>query len=202
MMTISLFLKVWQTDVTVSLVVGGLFLFLEGVMVSPPAVAPVGRGGGEPHLVAGEPGLAVGGSEGVAEQFRRVESAPGGVGTSPPGQASSRVRHLALSLSLVPQVVVGVGVAGEGPVGGAPRLEGTRSPGRAGAPVPSDLPRGTAAAPGTPDRAPGLHRPGRGTPRTSRPPVTVPAADTRLPAAAAVPDVVVYPRVSGPGGLS
>ena len=201
-MTISLFLKVWQTDVTVGLVVGGWFLFLEGMVVPSPAVAPVGRGGGQPHIVGGEPGLAVSRSERVAEQFCGVESSTRGVGTAPPGQARPGVRHLALSLSLVPQVVVGVGVPGEGPVGGAPRLQGTGSPCRAGAPVTSDLADRTAAAPGTSHTAAGLHRPGRGHARTSRPPVTVPATHTGLAAAAAVPDVVVYPRVPRPGGLA
>ena len=117
-MTISLFLKVWQTDVTVGVVVGrgARLLFLERMMISPPAVAPVGRGGGEPHLVAGEPGLAVCRGEGVAEELCGVESAPGGVSAAAPVDGGPGVGHLALRLRVVPQVVVGMGVAGQGAV--------------------------------------------------------------------------------------
>ena len=195
---LSLLLKVGQTDVAVSVMVGGAgFLFLEGMVISPPAVSPVGRGGGEPHLVAGQPGLAVCRGQGVAEELGGVESAPGGVSAAAPVDGGPGVGHLALSLGVVPEVVVRVGVAGEGAVGGAAGLERAGSPGRAGAAVSSDLACSTTAAPGAPDAAAasGLHR------SPGRPSVTVPAADAGLATAAAVPDVVVNPRVPGPGGL-
>ena len=194
---LSLLLKVGQTDVAVSVMVGGAgFLFLEGMVISPPAVSPVGRGGGEPHLVAGQPGLAVCRGQRVAEQLGGVESPPGGVSTAAPVDGGPGVGHLALSLGVVPEVVVRVGVAGQGPVGGTPSLQRAGSPGRAGAAVSSDLSCSATAAPGAADTAaPGLHR------SPPRPPVAVPAADAGLAAAAAVSDVVVNPRVPGPGGL-
>ena len=43
-------------------------------------MASVGARGGQPHV-----GLAVGRGQGVAEQLRGVESAPGGVGGAAPG---------------------------------------------------------------------------------------------------------------------
>ena len=49
-------------------------------VLTSPAVASVGAGGGQPHV-----GLAVGRGQGVAEQLRGVESAPGGVGGAAPG---------------------------------------------------------------------------------------------------------------------
>ena len=194
---LSLLLKVGQTDVTVGVMIGGArFLFLERMVISPPAVSPVGCGGGEPHLVAGEPGLAVCRGQRVAEELRGVESPPGGVSAAAPVDGGPGVGHLALSLRVVPQVVVRVGVAGQRPVGGTASLERAGSPRRAGAPVSSDLSCSATAAPGAADTAAsGLHR------SAARPPVAVPAADTGLAAAAAVSDVVVNPRVPGPGGL-
>ena len=200
--SLSLFLKVGQADVTVGVVVGARLLLLEGMVVPPPAVSPVGGGGGQPHLVGGQSGLAVCRGQRVAEQFCRVESAAGGVRTASPGHGGAGVRHLTLRLRLVPQVVVRVGVARQGPVGGAPRLQRTSTTCGAGAPVASDLADCTAAAPGTSDPAAGLHRPPHGHRGPPRPPVTVPAAHTGLAAAAAVSDVVVYAGVSGPGRLS
>ena len=172
-LALSLFLKVGQTDMTVSVMVGGAgFLFLKRMVISPPAVAPVGRGGGQPHLVAGQPGLAVCRGQGVAEQLRGVESSPGGVSTAAPVDGGPGVGHLALSLGVVSQVVVGVGVAGQRPVGRTPGLQRAGSPGRAGAAVPSDLACSTTAAPGAPHTAAsGLHR------SSARPPVAVPTAD-------------------------
>ena len=195
--SLSLFLKVGQADVTVGVVVGARLLLLEGMVVSPPAVSPVGGGGGQPHLVGGQSGLAVCRGQRVAEQLGGVESPPGGVSTAAPVDGGPGVGHLALSLGVVPQVVVGVGVAGQGPVGRTPSLQRAGSPGRTGAAVPSDLACSTTAAPGAPHAAAasGLHR------SPARPPVAVPTADAGLAAAAAVPDVVVNPRVAGPGGL-
>ena len=191
---LSLLLKVGQTDVTVCVMIGGGagFLFLKGVVISPPAVAPVGRGGGEPHLVAGQPGLAVCRGQRVAEQLRGVESPPGGVSAAAPGDGGGRVGHLALSLGVVPQVVVGVGVAGQGPVGGTPGLQRAGAPGRTGAAVSPDLACSTTAAPGAANTgaASGLHG------SAGRPAVAVPAADAGLAAAAAVSDVVVYAGVT------
>lgn len=49
--------------------------------------------------------------------------------------------------------MVGVGVAGQGPVGGAAGLEAAGSPGRAGAPVSPHLGGGAATAPRAPHSA-------------------------------------------------
>lgn len=88
-------LEVGQTDVTVPVLVGAGLLLLKWVMIAcrsiviishvtniltSPAVASVGAGGGQPHV-----GLAVGRGQGVAEQLGGVESAPGGVGGAAPG---------------------------------------------------------------------------------------------------------------------
>ena len=48
---------------------------------------------------------------------------------------------------------MGVGVAGQGPVGGAPGLEAAGSPGWAGAPMSSHLGGGAATAPRAPHSA-------------------------------------------------
>ena len=93
-------------------------------MVTSPAVASTGAGGGQSQVIVpgGQPGLGVGGRQRVAEQFRRVEGAAGGVGAAP-AVDGRRVGHLAVSLRVVSQVVVGVGVAGQRPVGRTAGLE-------------------------------------------------------------------------------
>ena len=85
----------------------------------------------------------MGRGERVAEQLRRVEGAAGRVGGASAVYDGGGVGHLAVSLRVVSQVVVRVGVAGQRPVGGAPGLEGTGPAGGAGAPVSPHLGTGT-----------------------------------------------------------
>jgi len=89
-------------------------VLFERVMISPPAVAPVSRGGGESDLGSRQLVLAVCGGEGVAEQLRGVESLAGGVRGAYPGEGS--VRQLGVCLRVVPEVVMRVGMAWQGPV--------------------------------------------------------------------------------------
>ena len=97
------------------LLVGVLFSFLEEwVMISPPAVAAVSRGGGQSYLCSRQLVLAVCGGQGVAEQLRGVESLAGGVRGAYPGEGS--VGQLGVCLGIVPEVVVRVGMAWQGPV--------------------------------------------------------------------------------------
>ena len=127
--------------------VGLLLLLLEqGVVVAAPAVAAVGGGGGETHLGRGKLVLAVGRGQRVAEQLGSVERSAGGVGGA--GTAQRPVRQLRLRLRVIPQVVVGVGVARQRTVGGAASLERASASGGAGAAVApaGDLGGGAAAA--------------------------------------------------------
>ena len=83
-------------------------------MVSPPAVSAVSSGGGQSYLCSSELVLAVCGGEGVTEQLCGVESLAGGVRGAYPGEGS--VRQLGVCLRVVPEVVVRVGMAWQGPV--------------------------------------------------------------------------------------
>ena len=172
----ALLLEAGQADVAVAVaVVGGArLLLLEGVVVAPPAVAAIGAGGGQPHVhIGGQPRLAVRRGQRVAEQLGRVERAPRGVrGAAAVRGHGGRVRHLAVGLRVVPEVVVGVGVAGQRPVGGAPRLEAAGAAGGARAAVSPHLRGRAAAAPRAPHRA--AARPGRGARRRAAPAVAIP----------------------------
>merc|ERR1719232_858460 len=98
---------------------------------------------------------------------------------------------LAVCRGVVSEVMVGVGVAGQGPVGGAPGLEAAGAPGWAGAPMSSHLGGGAATAPRAPHSA--------GARGGAHPAVTVPGAHAGLAAAAAVSDVIINPRVTRSG---
>lgn len=87
--------------------------------------------------------------------------------------------------------MVGVGVAGQRPVGGAAGLEAAGAPGRAGAPVSPHLGGGAATA------ARAAHSAGAG--GGGRPAVTVPGAHAGLATTAAVSDVIINPRVTRSG---
>ena len=138
----SVLLETRETDVTVGVVVRTWhrLLLLKRMVISSPAVASVGAGGGQSQVVVpgGQPGLGVGGRQRVAEQFRRVEGTAGGVGGATAVDGGG-VGHLAVGLRVVSQVVVRVGVAGQGPVRRTAGLEWTRPPSGAGATVSPHL---------------------------------------------------------------
>ena len=106
------------------MVVGSGFLLLERVVVTSPAVTSVCTGRCKSHVIGGQSGLTVGWCQGITKQFCCVKSTSGAMGTSTAVYRGS-IGNLTVSLGIISQVMMGVGVARKGSVAGAPGLEGT-----------------------------------------------------------------------------
>ena len=89
-------------------------VLFERVMISPPAVSTVSSGGCQSDLSSRELVLAVCGGQGVAEQLRGVQGLAGGVRGADPGEGA--VGQLGVRLCVVPEVVMRVCMAWQGPV--------------------------------------------------------------------------------------